>query len=71
MPSSRGSATYEDRYGKGHRGHSVEFNLHSHFIEEATKLETVSLETEKRRLSTASHHYMILMVVFHGTGGLP
>lgn len=46
-PSSRGSATYEDRYDKGHRGHNIEFNLHSHFIEEATKLDTVSLETLK------------------------
>lgn len=29
------------------RGHNIEFNLHSLFIEEATKLETVYLETLK------------------------
>lgn len=46
-PSSRGSATYEDGDGKGHRQHSIEINLHSHFVEEATKLETVYLETLK------------------------
>lgn len=45
-PSSHGSA-YEDGDGKGHRQHSIEINLHSHFVEEATKLETVYLETLK------------------------